>query len=153
MGEETITTGVDELIAYLRGKDRVSLQDATIVLNIPLDTLQAWVDFLVEEKILGIEYKFTKPYVYLNRDAVVEDTTPVQETPTLEAIRKAFLAHARDKRIPDEKMITLWRVHVQDGLERKRTYFIEQAMRRSAPDPERLWSEYRKDLIARCERA
>jgi len=150
MGEEMITTGVDELVAYLRGKDRVAMQDAATVLGIPLETIQAWVDFLVEEKLLGIEYKFTKPYIYLNREAPADEPRAEDRTPTLEGLRAAFVAHARDKRIPDAKIGALWQAHVLDALEYKHAFFIEQAVRRKASEPERLLEEYRKDLLGRC---
>jgi hypothetical protein len=154
MGEEIITTGVDELIAYLRGKDRVPMQDAAMVLKIPFETLQAWVDFLVEEKILGIEYKFTKPYIYLNKadippaqNAIVEDRAL-----TFTELRDAFMSRARDKRIPEAKLLALWRAHVSDALDLKKAYFLEQAIRRNAPNPESQWLEYRRDALERCVR-
>ena len=80
MGDDTVTTEVDDLLAYLKGKERVALQDAATVLNVTPETIQAWVDFLVEEKILGIEYKFTKPFIYLNKEEkkkgkIIEDTS------------------------------------------------------------------------------
>ena len=151
MGEEMITTGVDELIAYLRGKDRVALQDAATVLGLPMDTLQAWVDFLVEEKILGLEYRFTKPFVYLNRDSV-DAGVPHERALTLQEMRALFVEHARSKRIPDEKIVGLWHTHVINTLNKKQTYFIDQAMRRSLPDPEHAWQTYREDLLVRCTR-
>lgn len=145
-----ITTGVDELIAYLRGKDRVALQDAATVLGLSLETLQAWVDFLVEEKILGLEYRFTKPFVYLNRESAEATSEPRAHVPQLGEMRAVFIEHAKMKRIPESKVIGLWRAHVVDALDGKRAFFIDQAMRRSVPDPERSWQDYRDDLLARC---
>lgn len=151
MGEDVITTGVDDLLKYLEGKDRIAMQDAATYLNVPLDTLQAWTDFLVEEKILGIEYKFTKPFIYLNKEEkqiknkVLENTTI-----SLAQIKEEFETRARSKQIPAVKIPELWKEHVMQALEKKRSYFMEQAQRRRAQDPEHLWQEYQEDLLSRC---
>ena len=47
MVDGTVTTGVDDLLEYLKGQEKVAMQDAAGVLGIPMETLQAWVDFLV----------------------------------------------------------------------------------------------------------
>ena len=60
-----ITTGVDRLLEYLKGKDLVELKQAARDLGVPVVTLQSWTDFLVEENIVGVEYKFTSPFIYL----------------------------------------------------------------------------------------
>jgi hypothetical protein len=151
MGEETITTGVDELLTYLQGKDRVAMQDAAVYLNIPLDTLQAWVDFLVEEKILGIEYKFTKPFIYLNKEEKTKRSKLVEKTTVpLSQIKEEYFAHAKLKKIPESKIAELWRAHVIEALSTKKAYFIEQATRRHIPDAESQWEEYQRNLLQRC---
>jgi hypothetical protein len=111
MGDEVVTTGVDDLLAYLRDKDRIAMQDAANVLGVSLDTLQAWVDFLVEEKILGIEYKFTKPFIYLNREEDPRHKAKVieQKIIPIEAFRDDFFQRARVKQIPEQKIPELWR--------------------------------------------
>ncbi len=151
MNEDVVTTGVDDLLHYLRGKDRVALQDVASVLTVSIDTVQAWVDFLVEEKILGIEYKFTKPYIYLNKDEkktkgkILESTTM-----SLEQLKKEYQDRALTKQIPQLKIRELWLARVQEALLLKREYFLEQAKRRHAEDPESLWKEYKSDLQSRC---
>lgn len=150
MGEEVITTGVDDLLSYLKGKDRIAMQDVATFLNIPLDTLQAWVDFLVEEKILGIEYKFTKPFIYLNHEEKLKKRIVEHTTVPLEVVKEEFSTRARSKQIPNTKIPELWRAHVSDALSRKKAYFLEQAAKRHAEDAARLWEEYQQDLLLRC---
>jgi hypothetical protein len=151
MGEGTITTGVDDLIAYLQGKDRVAMQDAAAFLNVPLDTLQAWTDFLVEEKILGLEYKFTKPFIYLNKEEKPKKNKLTEQTAVpLSQIKQEFEDRARAKLIPAIKIPELWRSHVTDALGTKKAYFFEQASRRHLEDVEQLWEEYQRDLLSRC---
>jgi hypothetical protein len=150
VGQDTITTGVDELLAYLQGKDRVALQDTATYLNVPLDTLQAWVDFLVEEKILGIEYKFTKPYIYLNREEKPHHKKILEKTAVpLPTIRSEFYDRAIAKQIPKSKVPELWRSHVETALASKKAYFLEQAGRRKVENPEHVWDAYEQDLLMR----
>ena len=151
MGEDTITTGVDELLTYLQGKDRVAMQDAAVFLNVSIDTLQAWVDFLVEEKILGIEYKFTKPFIYLNKEDKPKRSKLLEKTAVpLSQIKEEYAARARSKQIPESKITELWRSHVIEALYAKRTYFLEQAAHRRIPNAEQMWEEYQRNLLARC---
>lgn len=147
MADEVITTGVDDLLEYLGGKDKVALQDVAKVLGIPHETLQAWVDFLVEEKILGIEYKFTKPYVYLNREGGQKKKG---EQLGLNDLREEYERHAREKKMPGEKIAELWRTHVADALDRKKEYFLEEAKVRGLPNTDEHWEAYRKNVLARC---
>lgn len=149
MGEGLVTTGVDELLSYLKGKDKVAMQDAAVFLNVPLDTIQAWVDFLVEEKILGIEYKFTKPFIYLNHEEKLKHKVFEHTSVPLSQIKEEFAMHARSKQIPNTKIPDLWRTHVADALASKKAYFMEQAAKRHADNPEKLWEEYQQDLLLR----
>lgn len=150
MGEDIVTTGVDDLLAYLKGKDRIAMQDAATVLNVPMETLQAWTDFLVEEKILGIEYKFTKPYIYLNREEKPKHKQVRERTAVpLSDLKQEYEDKARTKQIPNAKIPELWRSHVLEALALKHQYFIDQASYRNAQDPNRLWEEYQEDLKSR----
>jgi hypothetical protein len=121
------------------------------VLNVPPQTLQAWVDFLVEEKILGIEYKFTKPFIYLNREDKPKKNQIIEHTTeSLEQVKEAYFQRARTKQIPEQKIDELWRLHVLEALQGKKAYFFEQASRRSMANPQQLWEEYQRNLLVRC---
>ena|GEM_PF-812645 len=61
--ELLITTGVDALVKLVKEKQRIELEDACSVLNIPSETLEDWARVLEEEGILRIEYKLTKIYL------------------------------------------------------------------------------------------
>ncbi|MBR9700621.1 hypothetical protein GOV11_02030 [Candidatus Woesearchaeota archaeon] len=152
MDDDVIRTGVDDLLDYLRDKEKVAMQDAATVLGISHHTLQAWVDFLVEEKIIGIEYKFTKPYIYLNKDdpklshkGKILEGVPMNP----KEIKKEYFDRATAKKIPEQKITQLWQTHILDALNSKREYFIEQATKRGAQDPVSLWEDYRMNLLAR----
>lgn len=152
MGDDVVTTGVDDLLHYLQGKDKIPLQDVAGILNVPIETVQAWVDFLVEEKILGIEYKFTKPYIYLNKEIRPERGRIIEATSvSIDQLRSEYEDRAKAKQIPATKIRELWLSHVREALALKHDYFIDQAKRRRAEDPETLWKEYQTDLYARCQ--
>lgn len=146
-----MTTGVDDLLAYLKDKDRVAMQDVASVLSVPIETIQAWVDFLVEEKILGIEYKFTKPFIYLNHEEEKPSRAKIlKEGISIELLREEFVQRAQAKQIPPQKIPDLWRSHVQEGLERKRDFFMDKARQKHLSNTEMLWKQYQQQLLLRC---
>jgi len=60
---ENITTAVDSLVKLVNDKKRISVEDASKELGIPMNILNEWAGFLDQEKIIHIEYKFTTPYL------------------------------------------------------------------------------------------
>ena len=68
--DSIIRTVADELFELVKKAKRISVEDAAKQLKVPITTVQTLVDFLVEEKVFGIEYKFTTPYIYLYRDSL-----------------------------------------------------------------------------------
>ncbi len=65
MGAEsyTIKTGVDKLVDLIQEKKRVSIEEAAKILSVPKVLVEEWADFLEEKEVIGIEYKFTVPYL------------------------------------------------------------------------------------------
>lgn len=61
--ELLITTGVDALVRLVKERQRVEIEDASSILNIPNETLEDWARVLEEENILRIEYRLTKIYL------------------------------------------------------------------------------------------
>jgi archaellum component FlaC len=61
--ELLITTGVDALVRLVKEKQRVDLEEASSVLNIPTETIEDWARVLEEEGILRIEYRLTKIFL------------------------------------------------------------------------------------------
>jgi chromosome segregation ATPase len=58
-----IETGVDKLVALIKQNKRISVPDAAKLLNVSRVVIEEWADFLEEEGIISIEYKFTTPYL------------------------------------------------------------------------------------------
>lgn len=58
-----IETGVDRLVKLVNTKGKISFQDAAKELGVSSIVVMEWADFLEEEEILKVQYKFTKPFL------------------------------------------------------------------------------------------
>jgi len=58
MTEARVETGVDRLLEFLKGKNKMPLKEVAKNLDVSENILQLWVDFLVEERILGVVIGF-----------------------------------------------------------------------------------------------
>ncbi|HGJ65160.1 TPA: hypothetical protein ENS27_07190 [bacterium] len=149
MSDEIVKTGVDELLELLKNNNKLPLVDVAKKLGVAVDVVQAWVDFLVEERILGIEYKFTTPYIYLNKPIenlrkVYVDSGPIDLT----FFKNQFWDKAKHNNIPESRIPDLWRNHLLQELELKKKYFFYEAQARKIIDTEKLWEEYQKNLLS-----
>ena len=132
----SVHTGVDSLITLLHSHKMISIDEAAKRLSIPASLLRNWVDLLVEEGIVGIEYKFVTPYIYLVQSKGSKD------------IKDEFYAKATAKHIPREKIKMLWHQYLVKNLTDIREEFYLKARSRSLPADtiDRLWKEYHKKL-------
>ena len=148
MAEEVVRTGVDDLLDLLGGISKIALAEAAQKLKIDAGTIQAWVDFLVEEGIVGIEYKFTTPFIYLNKgaDAKKDVVEQKEENVNIQYFKKQFFERAKSNNIPETQIESLWKHHLTQGLELQKKYFMFEAQRRKLPRSEELWNEY-KELV------
>ncbi len=58
-----IETGVDKLVNLINERGKISSADAAKELGVSTTVIMEWVDFLEEEGIINLEYKFTKPFL------------------------------------------------------------------------------------------
>ena len=58
-----IETGVDKLVNLVNLKEKISSADAAKELGVSTTVVMEWADFLEEEGIIKVEYKFTKPFL------------------------------------------------------------------------------------------
>lgn len=150
--ENVVRTGVDDLVDYLKGKGKLPLFDVSAALNADPKIVQSWVDFLVEEGIVGIEYKFTNPFIYLvEPESGGKSEVKILKEETLDwpAFRTAFLAKARGQNLSESSSAALWRDKVVAALDSRRRFFEDEARKRNL-SPETLWSEYRSDVLKRA---
>lgn len=67
-----IETGVDKLVNLINSKSRISSADAAKELGVSPTVIMEWADFLEEEGIINVEYKFTKPFLVARKLAKKE---------------------------------------------------------------------------------
>ncbi|HLP79068.1 MAG TPA: hypothetical protein VK158_00375 [Acidobacteriota bacterium] len=136
--EGVITTGVDDFIQFLEKNKLVSIDNAAKILHVAEPILQSWVDFLLEEGIIGIEYKFITPYVYLVKKP--------QETQTMLGFtyKEDFFTKARNKGMPDARIQQLWLLYLNDNVEKLRQEFFLKAKNRDIAEDKiaPLWNKY-----------
>jgi predicted ArsR family transcriptional regulator len=150
MEEVRVETGVDDLIQFLKDHGKVSLKEIADAMKIEESFVQAWTDFLIEENIVGVEYKFTKPYLFLNdvtsAQSLQEEKKSEVKKKGLIVLKDEYFARAREKKLPDAKIQKLWTKKLDDALEKRKEYFIREAAKRKLSSPEGLFSQYKEML-------
>lgn len=148
MVEETITTSVDALTELLKKHNKIGLEEAAKKLDIPISVVQSWVDFLVEEKILGLEYKFTTPYIYLNKSNKKKSSYTIKKDDvSIDNFRENFEKKAEEKQISGNKAKDLWKNHLLQKVDKKKDFFFREARKRGFFNTEDLWKEYKKRVV------
>lgn len=145
MSLKKVETGVDVLVSFLKGKGLLDLSTVAKELNTPTEVIQRWADFLVEEKIIGIDYKFTKPYLYLIEKKKKEILTKADRE--LDRYKKQFEDVAKTKNVPGSKTSFLWRTHLAQKLEEKKDFFYRQAIIRNLENVDKLWEDYKQRVM------
>jgi predicted ArsR family transcriptional regulator len=132
----SVKTGVDALIDLLSQKQMISIDAAAKSLGVSAELLRSWVDLLVEEGIVGVEYKLVTAYIYLIKKNDKHD------------LKKEFYTKALAKQIPAARIKLLWREYLVTHLEEIRKEFYDKAMERSIPprDIDKLWQDYYTSL-------
>lgn len=134
-----VETDVDMLVSLVEQKGSISIEQAAAQLKVPMATLQRWIDFLVEEEVLGIEYKFVTPYLYFNKPLKkAEDKNAAVEE------KKEFYKKARSRNLTDDKIKELWQRYLNQNLVDFRNHFVKKAKERGIPNSraDELWQEY-----------
>ncbi len=147
MREEVVRTGVDELLDLLANNPntKLALTEVASQLKLDAEVVQTWIDFLVEENIVGIEYKFTTPYIYLNK-VIKKNEEQSEQQYNIQYFKRKFWEKAKSNNIPEPKIEMLWRNHITQALELQKKYFFFEVQKRKILNPEKLWQEY-KELI------
>lgn len=136
-----LRTDVDDFLDVVKKEGKIALSKAAKILNIPQKTVEAWADFLVEEKILGIEYKFTTPYVYMN----VEQNEQREMRNYIQFdTKKQFYENAVNRGLNAGQIKLLWLKYLNLNKEAMKTVFYEKAMARKLERSkiDDLWKKY-----------
>lgn len=148
VSDETILkTSADQLIELVKSREKISIEETAKILKIPEKTVQALVDFLVEEKILGIEYKFTTSYIYMNKKNFKEQIFErKKETPLIS--KEKFYEKAKLRNISHQKIEGLWRKYLDEHLGKIKQVFFIKSRQKNIPHGkiEGLWQRYTEYL-------
>ena len=139
-----LRTVADELLELVKKKKKISVEEAAKELNVNTPTIQALVDFLVEEKVFGIEYKFTTPYIYLYKEGINEAKGKERGFAEGLITKEQFYMKAKEKKMPYEHIEGLWRKYLQQNLVRIREEFLRKSREKRVPEHkvEELWKKY-----------
>ena len=150
--EGILKTSADDLFELVKKRKKISVEEAAKILKLPQATVQALVDFLVEEKIFGLEYKFTTPYVYLSKeDFGKKPYKPHEKASFVKKLgtKEEFYEKAKQRSISHEKIGSLWKKYLNQNLEQIKEEFNQKAKLRNIPEEkiENLWKKYLLYLI------
>jgi len=136
--QNSLRTSADDLVEVVRRHKKIAIDALAKILKIPGQSVQAMVDFLVEEKVLGIEYKFTTPYVFLNEVKKQEQSSPGALT------KEEFFKKAREKGVTEDELVILWKRYLTENLPAIRQQFMAKAYAKGATSEkaEELWQRY-----------
>ena len=143
MDNPVLKTSADDLYELVKKKKKISVEDAAKLLKIPVNVIQGLVDFLVEEKIFGMEYKFTTPYIYIGQEK--KENTVIQNKLAKKLMTKdEFFKKAGNWDVPMEKINDLWKRYVEENISTLKENFYIKANSRNIPKDEtdNLWKKY-----------
>ena len=151
MDGNVLTTSADELYNLVMSRKKISVEDASKILRLPMNIVQSLVDFLVEEKIFGIEYKFTTPYIYISQEKGKKVHPQISPTPVQEekpVTKEEFYQKAGKWNIPAEKIDQLWKKYVSENTDYIREVFYKKAKKKNIEDEkiDKLWQKYQVTL-------
>ncbi len=144
INDNMLRTIADELFELVKESKRISVEDASKKLKVPFAAIESLVNFLVEEKIFGIEYKFTTPYIYLYKEGIRESAKELRGIVKQLLNKEQFYKMAKEKNISYEHIEGLWRNYLQQNLSHLREEFSRKAKDRQVPDimVQELWRKY-----------
>ena len=143
-GDTIIRTAADELLELVKKSKKISVEEAAKKLNMPIFTIQSLVDFLVEEKVFGIEYKFTTPFIYLYREGIKDARGKDKGFTTGLITKEQFYEKAKERKVPYENIEGMWRKYLRQNLVHIREEFLSKSKEKKISEEkvEELWNRY-----------
>ncbi|MEK6868075.1 MAG: hypothetical protein AABX98_04595 [Nanoarchaeota archaeon] len=148
--QEELRTDVDTFLELVKKYKKVSLLDAAKEMQVPIQTIQLWSDFLVEEGIVGIEYKFTTPYVFIQEEKTGKGGFGFIGFDT----KEVFYEKARKKGIKDQQIRMLWLKYLTANEDSMKKVFEDKCRERGIPGHKvfELWKKYYAYLKSEAEK-
>ncbi|MGM5483949.1 MAG: hypothetical protein ACQER9_03470 [Nanobdellota archaeon] len=143
-----IETDVDLLVSLVKKKGKISVEEAAKKLNINVKIVQEWVDFLVEEEVLGIEYKFVTPYLYFNKERNNKPTVLEESEGEYLEDKDDFIKKSRERGLNDDQIRKLWKNYLKVNIDEIKDHFYRRAKSKNISESkiDALWSKYRQEL-------
>lgn len=144
LAERVIKTEADKLLELIRSKGKLSIDEASKLLNLRVENVQSLVDFFVEEKVIGIEYKFTTPYIYLYESKFKKNDSKIKSFEEGILPKKDFYKKAEKKNISLDTIDKLWLKYVETYLNYIKGDFYKKARIKgiSFNSIDTLWNKY-----------
>ena len=153
MDNNVLKTSADELYELVRSRKKISVEEAAKILKMPIGIVQSLADFLVEERIFGIEYKFTTPFIYLNEKTSKKLHNPLPTPPqnsqsTGIATKEEFYQKAATWNLPQDRLDALWKKYLSENISGIRDSFYTKARSKNISEEKlaNLWEKYREHL-------
>jgi len=151
MDGNVLTTSADELYNLVMSRKKISVEDASKILKLPMNIVQSLVDFLVEEKIFGMEYKFTTPYIYISQEKgkkVHPQMSIPGEKEEKPITKEEFYQKAGKWNIPAEKTDELWKKYASENIDYIKEVFYKKAESKNIQNEKigMLWQKYLSKL-------
>jgi hypothetical protein len=144
LGGNIVRTVADELFDLVKERKKISVEHAAKLLKMPVSSIQSIVDFLVEEKVFGIEYKFTTPFIYLYKEGVQSSKHKKPKFTKGLITKDLFYERAKSKGVLHAQIEGLWRKYLQQNMSLLREEFIKKSREKKIPESkvEDLWNMY-----------
>ncbi|MFH1398517.1 MAG: hypothetical protein ABIG95_00205 [Candidatus Woesearchaeota archaeon] len=105
----TIQTDVDSLVKIVDEKLEIPLNEVARLLNVKSDTVQAWANFLEEEEVLSLKYKFTTPYLVSKaKESKKPEALDIPQELFLPEHPKVEQAPSKEPSKPREEVLNEW---------------------------------------------
>jgi len=142
--EEIVRTDVDDFLDLVKRKKKISISEAAKEMGTGTETIQAWTDFLVEEKIVGTEYRFTTQYIY----PVEEKDKGIDISYIGFDTKEEFIEKARRRNISDTQIKLLWLKYLNMYRETMKEVFYQKALAKKMDKKkiDELWKKYSEYL-------
>ena len=143
-GDNVLRTIADELLELVKRKKKISVEGAAKELKLPVSNIQSLVDFLVEDKVFGIEYKFTTPYIYIYSESISHPKLLGRSINRDFMGKEEFYRNANQKKIPHEQIEGMWREYLEKNIPKIRQEFFRKAKERDINEAstKQLWDKY-----------
>ncbi len=139
-----LRTVADDLLDLVRKSGKISVENAAKKLKLPLETVQSLADFLVEERIFGIEYRFTTPYIYIYKEGIKEAKGRDKLITSNLITKEQFYEKAKAKNVPYESIEGMWKKYLRENMVHINEQFLKKCREKGVPKEKvnELWEKY-----------